>query len=32
VLADFDKAREGLDNMMTRPAPRMASSGQAVSR
>jgi murein DD-endopeptidase MepM/ murein hydrolase activator NlpD len=26
VLADFDKAREGLDNMMTRPAPRMAST------
>jgi murein DD-endopeptidase MepM/ murein hydrolase activator NlpD len=32
VLADFDKAREGLDNMMTRPAPRMASTGASVSR
>jgi murein DD-endopeptidase MepM/ murein hydrolase activator NlpD len=32
VLADFDKAREGLDNMMTRPAPRMASSGQSAAR
>jgi murein DD-endopeptidase MepM/ murein hydrolase activator NlpD len=26
VLSDFDKARERLDNMMTRPAPRMAST------
>jgi murein DD-endopeptidase MepM/ murein hydrolase activator NlpD len=32
VLADFDKAREGLDNMMTRPAPRMASTAASVSR
>jgi hypothetical protein len=32
VLADFDKAREGLDTMMTRPAARMASTGQSVRR
>jgi len=32
VLTDFDKAREGLDNMMTRPAPRMAATGSSVSR
>ena len=32
LLADFDKARQGFDSMMTRPAPRMASSTQSPSR
>jgi murein DD-endopeptidase MepM/ murein hydrolase activator NlpD len=32
VLADFDKTRETLDNMMTRPAARVASTGQSVAR
>jgi murein DD-endopeptidase MepM/ murein hydrolase activator NlpD len=32
VLAEFDKVREGLDTMMTRPAARMASTGQSVRR
>jgi murein DD-endopeptidase MepM/ murein hydrolase activator NlpD len=32
VLADFDKARRGLDDMMARPAARMASTGQAAAR
>ena len=32
VLAEFDQERERLDRMMTRPAARMASSGQSVRR
>jgi murein DD-endopeptidase MepM/ murein hydrolase activator NlpD len=32
LLADFDKTREGLDTMMTRPAPRMAASGPSAPR
>ena len=32
LLADFDKARQGLDNMMTRPAARMASTSQSAPR
>lgn len=32
VLADFDQERQRLDTMMTRPAARMASSGESVRR
>ncbi|HET7681886.1 MAG TPA: M23 family metallopeptidase [Xanthobacteraceae bacterium] len=32
VLADFDQERERLDTMMTRPAARLASSGQSDRR